>query len=84
MRAQAPVRVGRNGRIVIPAPLRRRLGIREGSMLVASADESGRLVLESRDAKWGHLRDRFSAARPPGSAVDALIAERRAEAAREG
>ncbi|MGH8903072.1 MAG: AbrB/MazE/SpoVT family DNA-binding domain-containing protein [Egibacteraceae bacterium] len=40
------VRVGKRAQIVIPAPLRRQLGIKEGDLLRAEIDEAGRLILE--------------------------------------
>jgi AbrB family looped-hinge helix DNA binding protein len=43
------VTIGRQGRLVVPAPLRRRLGLDEGDVLVARVDDD-RLVLERRDA----------------------------------
>ncbi len=82
---QASVRVGRNGRVVIPVGLRRQLGIREGSALLVRADPElgGRLIMEPRDASWTRLRSLFASAPHRGSVVGELIAERRAEAARE-
>jgi AbrB family looped-hinge helix DNA binding protein len=68
---------------VIPAELRRELGLEPGETLMARV-ESGRLVLEPRDAILARLRSEVRAARSPGtSAVDELIAERRREAQRE-
>lgn len=37
-------KVGKRGTIVIPAPLRRRFGIEEGSLVVAEATEDGILI----------------------------------------
>lgn len=76
----ATVNVNKQGRLVVPAELRRELGIEPGSHLVAYSDH-GRLVIES----WDHLADRLQAevalGTPPGSPsmVDELIAERRME-----
>lgn len=73
-----------DGRVTIPAQLRRAAGIEPGQRLVAYV-EDGRVVLE----EWGHLlrrvQERVAAATGghPGSAVDALIADRRAEATQE-
>lgn len=73
-----------DGRVTIPAPVRRAAGIESGQRLVAYV-EDGRVVLE----EWGHLlrrvQNRVSAATAghTGSAVDELLAERRTEAARE-
>jgi AbrB family looped-hinge helix DNA binding protein len=78
----ARVRVGLQGRIVVPAALRRRLGIKTGDVLVAHADD-GRLVLERREEILAQIRKLFEHIPPGVSLVDELIAERRAEAARE-
>jgi bifunctional DNA-binding transcriptional regulator/antitoxin component of YhaV-PrlF toxin-antitoxin module len=73
-----------DGRVTIPAQLRRAAGIESGRRLVAYV-EDGRVVLE----EWGHLLRRVqgrvaeATAGHPGSAVDELIAERRAETTRE-
>ena len=53
------VSVGRQGRLVIPAVLRRSLGLGEGDTLVAR-QEQGRLVLEKPSAIRQRLRDRFA------------------------
>lgn len=75
----ACVRLGPQGRLVIPAALRRSLGLQPGDELVAWA-EGDRLVLERREAVLAGLHGMFSA---PAGVVDRLIAERREEAARE-
>ena len=71
--------MGPQGRLVIPAELRRELGIEPGEILLASA-EDGRLVLETRRALLRGLTRRFGAALP---SVEELLAERRREARRE-
>ncbi len=71
--------VGPQGRLVVPAPLRRRLGIETGDVLVARAQED-RLVLERRDAILARVRRRLAIVRDDVSMVDELIAERRKEA----
>jgi len=40
------IRVGKRGQIVLPAALRRELGIEDGSKLAVRADDEGRIVLE--------------------------------------
>ncbi|QDV39519.1 AbrB/MazE/SpoVT family DNA-binding domain-containing protein [Tautonia plasticadhaerens] len=42
--APEPSRVGKRGAVVIPAALRRRYGIEEGSLVVAEAREGGILI----------------------------------------
>lgn len=39
-----PTRIGRRGTIVIPAPFRRRLGLSEGSIIIAEEREDGILL----------------------------------------
>jgi AbrB family looped-hinge helix DNA binding protein len=74
------VRVGPQGRLVIPAALRRALGLHPGEDLVAWV-EGDRLVLRPRRAVEAELWAMFPAGVP--SLAAELIVERRAEAARE-
>lgn len=76
------IRLGDRGRLVIPAAIRRQLGVERGDVLVASV-EGARLVLEPRAAALGRLRERLTAIPAGVSLVDELIAERRVEARRE-
>lgn len=76
------VRVGRQGRIVIPATLRESLDLRPGEALIATVDD-GRLVLERRASVLARLRQRFQSIPPGISLADELIHERRLEAQRE-
>ena len=76
------VRLGPQGRIVVPAHLRRALGLEVGDALVVSI-EGGRLVVAPREAALARLLDRFPVAPEGQSAVDELLAERRAEVRRE-
>jgi AbrB family looped-hinge helix DNA binding protein len=79
--AHARVQVGPQGRLVIPADIRRELGIEAGDQLTARV-EGRRLVLESPEDVLRALQDEVQAAAGGRSLVDELIAERRAEAAR--
>ncbi len=76
----AVVAVGPKGRIVIPAGIRRELGIEEGSELVALV-EGEAVVLVPRSAIKSRLRSIFADVRT--SMRKELIVERRAEAARD-
>jgi AbrB family looped-hinge helix DNA binding protein len=76
------VQVGAQGRLVIPAALRKALGLKPGDRLIAR-QEGESLVLERREAIEQRLQDRFRHIPREVSLVDELIAERRAEAARE-
>lgn len=84
--APADVSVAADGRVTIPVQLRHAAGIVPGSNLVAYV-ERGRVVLEDRAHLLERVQDEaIAAARAAGhtgSAVDSLIADRRAEAARE-
>ena len=66
----------------MPAPLRRRLGIEAGDVLVARAEDD-RLVLERRDAVLARVRTLFVVVPAEVSMVDELIAERREDSNRE-
>jgi antitoxin PrlF len=69
--------------VVIPAELRRELGLEPGETLIAHV-ESRRLVLERRGEILDRLRSELREATQPGtSMVDELLAERRREARRE-
>lgn len=76
------VTIGRQGRLVVPASLRRELGLEAGDVLVARAEDD-RLILEPRSAVLSRIRSRFEAVPKGVSLVDELLAERRAEARRE-
>lgn len=78
-----PLRIGPQGRVVIPAELRRTLEIQPGETLMAHV-EADRLVIERREQILERLRGELRGTVPAGmSMVDELIAERRAEARRE-
>ncbi len=77
------VRMGNQGRIVIPSELRQALGLVSGEKLIARA-EDGRLILETKESMTAGIRKLFRDAVPRGiSLADELIAERRAEVRRE-
>jgi AbrB family looped-hinge helix DNA binding protein len=76
------VNLGRQGRLVIPAALRRSLGLEEGDTLVAR-QEAGRLVLEKPEEIKQRLKARFARVPNDRHLVDELLAERREEINRE-
>jgi AbrB family looped-hinge helix DNA binding protein len=83
MRDAFAVRVGPKGRIVVPAPLRRELGMEEGADVVVRA-EGERLVVEPRAVVLDRLRAVVRDAVPADvSLVDELLAARKEEARRE-
>jgi len=77
-------RLERSGRILIPAAVRRQLGLSEGSQVVVKVDESGALQVTSRlralDQARGEIRKFIPAGR---DLADELIQDRRAERAHE-
>ncbi len=76
-------RLGPDGRIVIPAECRKRFGLQPGDTLVVDADDKG-LHLRSMAQVIKEVQEFFAPSRIEGvSVVDELIAERRAEAAKE-
>ena len=77
------VRLNENGRIVIPSPLRRQMGVSPGDSLVMEV-EDGVLRIESYRARIRRIQEEFRQFAKPGIlASDELIAERREEARRE-
>lgn len=78
----AEIKLGRQGRIVIPVEIREQLGFGEGERLNARVEDD-RLVLESRLAAFERLRKEFREGAAGRDLVAELIAERRAEARRE-
>ena len=72
--------VGPKGRVVIPVEIRRRLGLEEGSQLVALIEGDGVLLLP-RAAVKERLRGMFSGV--VASMSSELIRDRRAAAAEE-
>ena len=78
MAPHSEIHLGPQGRVVIPAPLRRRLGFEEGDKLVARL-EDGRLILEKREAIIRRLKERFGCLPAGRSLAGELLAERRKE-----
>jgi len=76
------VRVGPQGRIVIPASVRDEMRLGVGEELLARI-EDGRLVLERREDVARSLKERFAKVAPGRSLSEELVAERREETLRE-
>ena len=74
------VEVGPKGRVVIPAHIRRRLGIEQGTRLAVFVDEEA-VVLVPRPAIERRLHAIFKGA--PASMAAELLEERRKEATAE-
>lgn len=81
--AAVEVSLGRQGRLVIPAQLRRSLGFEEGDRLVVR-QEADRLVLEKPEQIKQRLKARFARVPVERRLVEELIAERRVQSQREG
>lgn len=75
------VKLGRQGRLVVPAALRKELGLEIGDELVARV-EAGKLVFEPRAALVERVRARFEGVE--ASLATELIRDRKEEAASEG
>jgi AbrB family looped-hinge helix DNA binding protein len=73
------LKLERQGRLVIPAAIRKAMGLKTGDTLVCTA-EPDRLTLKARAAVEQELRASF--AKVKGSLAQELIAERRREARR--
>jgi AbrB family looped-hinge helix DNA binding protein len=74
------VRVGEQGRVVLPAGVRAELGVTAGTVLVVRT-EGSRIILEPRDAIRARLHERFGRRGPlEPSVVEELLDERRKEA----
>jgi AbrB family looped-hinge helix DNA binding protein len=72
-----------NGRILLPAEVRNALGVAEGEKLHGSVQD-GQLTLMTSATALRKTQERLRGLMPPGvGLVDELIAERRAENARE-
>lgn len=76
------VNMGKQGRLVIPAGIRRSLQLNEGDKLIVR-EESGRLVLEKPEIVEQRLKARLAHLPKERSVVDELIAERREAAKKE-
>ena len=77
------VRLSEGGRIVIPAKYRRALGLQVGDEIIVRLDDN-ELRLFTRRQAIKRVQEMLRGTLPPGrSPSDELIAERRAEAARE-
>jgi AbrB family looped-hinge helix DNA binding protein len=76
-------RLNENGRIVIPAGIRKSMGLKAGDTVVMAL-EDGQLRIESQQAQVRKIQDEFKAFAKPGRrASDELVADRREEAGRE-
>jgi bifunctional DNA-binding transcriptional regulator/antitoxin component of YhaV-PrlF toxin-antitoxin module len=81
---QFTLRVDNQGRVMLPASWRRRAGVEPSTELCAAITEEGALVVETREQGLHRARALLRKYIPEGVKLsDELIADRRAEAARE-
>jgi AbrB family looped-hinge helix DNA binding protein len=77
-------RLEKSGRILIPAVLRRRLGLSEGSVVIMKVDESGALQITSRSQALAKVRQELRKYISAGEDLaEELIRDRREEVERE-
>jgi AbrB family looped-hinge helix DNA binding protein len=76
------VQLGAQGRVVIPASLRKALNLKPGDRLIARQEGNSIVLERPRDIEQ-RLWELFSHVPPEESLADELIAERRREAERE-
>lgn len=79
---QTEVQLDPQGRLVIPAQLRRLLGFESGDSLIART-EDGRLILEKAETIKQRLKSRFAHLPQNTSLAEELITGRREEAKQE-
>lgn len=83
MKLKTRMRVNENGRVVIPAAFRKRLGIRIGDEVVLQIEDDGlRIITLKRNIERAQRLVRKHV-KPGTSLVDELIAERRETARNE-
>ncbi len=80
---QYTIRAGERGRLVLPASLRKRIGLQEGDHLVVRVEPDNSLRLVSLTDQIRRLQGIFKDIAPGVSLAEELIQERRAEAQRE-
>ena len=77
-------RMEKSGRILIPAAVRRHLGLSEGSQVLVKVEDSGALQVISRSQALAKVRREIREYIPAGQDLAAeLIRDRRAEVERE-
>jgi len=83
MNGELRIRMSENGRVVIPAAIRKALGIKAGDELMLHLDEDGMKLTTTRLRVARARRIVRKYVKAGVSLVDELIAERRAEARKE-
>jgi AbrB family looped-hinge helix DNA binding protein len=80
---QYTIRAGERGRLVLPAALRKRIGLQEGDRLVITVEGDNSLRLISLSQQIQKAQGLFKDIAPGVSLADELIQERRLEASQE-
>jgi AbrB family looped-hinge helix DNA binding protein len=80
---QFTVELGDRGRVVLPAPVRRQLGLREGDELILTVAEGSIIQLASRRRLARKFRGVYQRLASRKSLVNELILGRRKEDSRE-
>ncbi len=77
-------RLEKSGRILIPAAVRRRLGLSQGASVLVKVEESGALQVASRSQSLAKVREEIRKYIPAHrDLVEELIQDRREEVERE-
>jgi AbrB family looped-hinge helix DNA binding protein len=77
-------RLEKSGRILIPAAVRRHLGLSEGAQVIVKVEESGAIQITSRFQALAKARQEIRKYIPAGrDLAEELIRDRRAEVERE-
>jgi AbrB family looped-hinge helix DNA binding protein len=77
------VKIGEDGRVVIPSSLRKELGIKPGDTLVLESDGNS-LLVRGYEQVLQEVQDAFAGTAPPGLLLsEELLGDRRDEADRE-
>ena len=78
------IRLEKSGRILIPAAVRRQLGLSEGSQVLVKVGAQGALLVTSRSHALAKAREEIRRYIPTGrDLVEELIQDRRADVERE-
>ena len=77
------VTIGDRGRVVLPASVRRELGLEAGTVMLLTTESDGSLRLRTYRDAADDGRGLFAGLAERESLVDELLAERRAEADRD-
>lgn len=77
------LKLEQSGRILLPAELRRKLGVSPGEQVIVSVVNDTVALVRSRAAAVRKIQEELRPYRTRRSVVDELLAERRAEAENE-